>query len=207
MFMRIKSGMPVASASAVLALSLLTTGCGGGPAAHTTETGGAGTITTVGQIDDQDFAAAARKLSQSMITSVDFGPNADGSKKVIGVSRTKNDTAQMVDTDILLDQIKAPLIESGKATVTTIGGLTTEDPLASRNVQAKDFATGDGSAKLRPADYSLMTHLSQTHATADGVRQNTFYFSMTLTETTNGTVVWTKQVPITKVGSHNAFGG
>jgi penicillin-binding protein activator len=197
----------LAALAACLSTAAFTVGCGGGQAAHTIDTGSSESITTVGHIDDQDWASAANKLTNSMMSSNGlFDSNGDGSKKRLAISRIINNTREVVDTDLLIKQIRVPLLKSGKVTVTTIGGLTVEDSVAKRDTAQSDFASGDGTPVTRLPDYTLSGKLIENHTTAGDVHQSTFYFQMTLTNAKTGDSVWEDQTPITKIGSHASVG-
>jgi hypothetical protein len=170
------------------------------------ETGGPGTITSIDRIDDQDWAEAARKLTSSMLQTKDlFTTPADGGKIVLAMSRITNNTSQVVDTDLLTKQIRVTLFNTGKVTVTTIGGLTTEDPLAKQDTGLRDFTSGNGETKLRLPTYTLSGKLIENQAKAGDIRQSTFYFQMTLTDK-EGNSAWEGSTPITKIGSRNSVG-
>ena len=141
-----------------------------------------------------------------MTTEGLFAPNTDGSKKRLAVSRITNNTSEVVDTDLLVKQIRVPLLKSGKVTVTTIGGLTVEDSVAKRDTAQSDFATGEGNPVVRLPDYTLSGKLIENHVTAGDVHQSTFYFQMTLTNAKTGDSVWEDQIPITKIGTHSSVG-
>lgn len=196
----------IAAIATCLSTAAFTVGCGG-QGAHTIDTGSSEGITTVGHIDDQDWAAAANKLTNSMLSTEGlFTPNADGTKKRLAISRIINNTREVVDTDLLVKQIRVPLFKAGKVTVTTTGGLSVEDPLAKRDTAQADFGSGDGTAQVRLPDYTLSGKLIENHTSAGDVRQSTFYFQMTLTNAKTGDSVWEDQTPITKIGSHNSVG-
>ena len=187
------------------ALVAATAGCND-PGARTVETGSSETVTSIDHIDDQDWAKAANKLTTSMLGMDSlFAAKADGSKKRLGIGRVTNDTAEPVDVDLLVKQIRVTLNKSGKVVTTTTGGLATEDVLAQRNKAAVDFNKGDGTTPLRALDYSLSGKLIQTRARAGNTRQSTFYFQLTLTDP-NGDGVWEDQAPITKIGTHDSVG-
>ena len=202
MFIQLKKMLPIAALA-----GLAITGCAS-PGARTIETGSSESITTVNHIDDQDWTKAATKLTNSMMNTPGlFDANNDGSKKRIAISRIINNTSEVVDNDLLVQQIRVTLFQSGKVIFTTIGGLTVEDPLAQKNKEKSDFATGDGNPNpvaILP-DYTLSGKLIENQARAGDIRQSTFNFQMTLSNK-NGDSVWEGNQPITKIGAHNSVG-
>ncbi len=191
-----------------LSLTLGVCGCSSGTGARTIETGSSESITTVNHIDDQDWAKAATKLTNSMLSTEGlFTANNDGSKKRLAISRIINNTSEVVDTDLLVKKIRVTLFQSGKVVTTTIGGLTVEDPLAQKDKEKSDFATGDGNPNpiaILP-DYTLSGKLIENQARAGDIRQSTFSFQLSLTNK-NGDAVWEGEEPITKIGSRNSVG-
>ena len=206
MSIKVKKILPTVALS-TLSLTLGLGGCAS-TGARTIETGSSESVTTVNHIDDQDWAKAATKLTNSMMNTEGlFTSNADGSKKRMAISRFINNTSEVVDTDLLVKQVRVTLFQSGKVVTTTIGGLTVEDPLAKKNKAESDFATGDGNPNpvaIAP-DYTLSGKLIENQARAGDIRQSTFYFQMSLTNK-NGDSVWEGNEPITKIGSRNSVG-
>ncbi len=207
--MSIKNKIASRSAKIMLALGVsslaLTQGCQG-PPARTIDTGSSESITSIDHIDDQDWSKAAQKLTVSMLGTENlFVPNGDGSKKRLAISRVINNTAENIDTDLLIKQIRVTLFKAGKVVVTTTGGLTVEDPLAKKNKDVAEFEKGEVSPTVGSPDYSLSGKLIENRTKAGDIRQSTFYFQMTLTDK-NGDSVWEDQTPITKIGEHNAAG-
>jgi uncharacterized protein (TIGR02722 family) len=188
------------STSSILAGALLASSFAGGCAdthARRVETGGPETITTVDQIDDQDWAEAANKATTNMLSQPGlFAVKDDGSKHILAISRIINNTSQIVDTDLLVKQIRVTLNRSGKVITQTT------DQGSSEAADVKHFMEDKDKVQ---ADYRLSGKLIQTHANAGDVRQNTFHFQLSLTDK-DGNDIWEGDTPITKIGSHNSVG-
>jgi len=190
----------IGSSAAVLAAGFWVASLSGGcadTAAKRVETGGPQTIRTVDQIDDQDWAEAATKLTQQMLDQQDLFPSkSDGGKQILAISRIINNTSQNVDTDLLVKQIRVVLNRSGKVLTQTT------------DTQSKDVGnlTGfmDDKEKVI-ADYRLSGKMIETRAKAGDVHQSTFHFHLSLTDKA-GNDQFEGDVPITKIGSRNSVG-
>src|SRR5690348_13397726 len=101
MIQRKSNGRLIAACAAGLMLVGVGVGCTD-TSAKRIETGGSGSITTVGQIDDQDWAAAGEKLVASIVDQGKVTGNPDGTKQRMAVSRFVNNTSQNVDIDLLI---------------------------------------------------------------------------------------------------------
>ena len=99
---------------ALLALApLVWTGCSSG-GARRIDAGGRESITTVGQVDIQDFVAAAEASVGKLLLSgaLDKVPKPPA---ILAVSLVRNQTGQQFDTDLLTKKIRVKLNTSGKA--------------------------------------------------------------------------------------------
>ncbi|HEV7302116.1 MAG TPA: hypothetical protein VGN72_22455 [Tepidisphaeraceae bacterium] len=168
-------------------LVALNVGCAD-TSARRIETGGPNSITTVDQIDDQDWAEAANTLVASIVDQGEITGGPGGRKKRLAIRRFVNNTSQMVDVDLLIRQVRIGLNKTGK--VVTI----VEDAESQMN-------TGE---VLTP-DYRLEGKMIENRARAGNIKQSTFYFQMGLYNQA-GEMVWEDQVPITKAGSRNSVG-
>ena len=185
-----------------LVCSVLWTGCASG--ARRIETGGRDSITTVDQIDIQDFIAAGRAAVDKLLASgvLDQVPTPPA---VLAVSLVRNETGRQFDADLLTKQIRVRLNTSGKALTTTTLGLggTAEDPLA-KGIQAEREFLEDKKVTRTP-DFSLSGKVIETRARAGSVRQSTFSFQLSLTDR-RGLAVWEGEEAITKQGKRPAVG-
>jgi len=127
-------------------LSVLISGLAAGCASKTAyvDPKGSRLITTVDEINIQDFTQAAEDAIQSLLVSgaLDRVPNPPA---VLVISRIVNNTSQHVDTDMLTKKIRVALNQSGKALTRTtfaVGGQA-EDP------SRKAFNKNANSSKTR----------------------------------------------------------
>lgn len=184
---------------ALLALTpLVWTGCSSG-GARRIDAGGRESITTVGQVDIQDFVAAAEASVGKLIASgaLDKVPKPPA---ILAVSLVRNQTGQQFDTDLLTKKIRVKLNTSGKALTTTTVGLdgVAEDPLA-KQLQAEQQKAG-----VTP-DFTLSGKIIETRARAGDVRQSTFSFQLSLTDR-RGLALWEGEEEITKQGKRPSVG-
>ena len=112
------------------ATTLVWSGCSGG-GARRIDAGGRESVTTIGNVDIQDFVAAAEASVGKLLASgaLDKVPNPPA---ILAISSVRNQTGQQFDTDLLTKKIRVKLNTSGKALTTTTVGLdgVAEDPLA-----------------------------------------------------------------------------
>lgn len=193
----------LAAIAVLFALAAAVTGCAK-PARRISETE---SITTVGGIDIQDWNFAATELSNSLVNSGVL-ERAPRKPAVMAISRIVNNTTQHVDTDLLTKTIRETLLETGKVETTTTMGLGgyAEDPMAKGTKDAEDFYNDKSSAKPDLPDYTLSGKLIELRARAGNIRQSTFAFQLSLTDTRTGRAVWEKQKQITKQGSKSSVG-
>jgi uncharacterized protein (TIGR02722 family) len=185
------------------ALAVIATGCASG-GAKVISTGGSQSITSIDQIDIQDFIAAAESATQKLLASGAIDKVAKP-PAVLAVSLVVNNTGSQIDTDLLTRRIRVRLNESGKAKTTTTEGIGgPEDPLAKGRKQEKEFL--EDKKVLKPsADFSLSGKISETRARAGNVRQSTFTFALSLTDN-EGNAVWEGLEDITKQGKRPSVG-
>ena len=146
---------------------------------------------------------AAEKMINSLIDDlINAGKlqSADGPGKpaILAISRIVNNTAQQIDTDLLIKQIRVALNKTGKVvTSTTMGFGGPEDPLAKDAQQEKEIA-GNQRASRRP-DYTLSGKIIDDRAREGNVRESTYSFQLSLS-TPDGLAVWEDLKNITKQG-------
>jgi uncharacterized protein (TIGR02722 family) len=174
------------------------------PAKRIPETG---SITTVGQIDIQDWNTAATDLSKSMINSGVL-ENSPRKPAVLAMSRIVNNTTQQVDIDLLTKSIRQTLLGTGKIVTTTTFGSDSnvEDPMARQIKQAREQAEGKQPSIGDLPDYTLSGKLIEVRSTAGNMRQATYAFQLSLTDSRTGYAVWEGQKQITKQGSKSSVG-
>ena len=188
--------------AALILATMGVVGCGD-TSAKRIETGGTGSIRTVDQIDDQDWAEAAERMVASIIDQGIVTGNPDGTKRRLAVSRIINNSGENVDIDLLVKRITVALNKSGKVVTSTIKGATGIDDLAKSERELDQFEAGE--VKRQKLDYTLSGKLISNRAKAGNIRQSTFYFQLSLTDK-NGDAIWEDQAEITKQGSRNAVG-
>ncbi len=165
---------------------------------------GSRTVTTLGEINLQDWANAAETMVGSLRDSgaIEKSPHKPA---VMAISRIVNNTSQQVDIDMLVKKIRVALSKDGKVlTTTTIGlGGQAEDPLAKGLQQEAEFAN-DTKVTRRP-DFTLSGKIIQDYARAGSTRQYSFVFQLSLTDQ-NGLAVWEEEKTITKQGKKASVG-
>jgi len=180
--------------------------------ARRVEAGGEESVVSLNRIDIAEYRQAAGEMVQSLIES---GVLSRTERiPVIAVSRIRNNTTQQIDTDLLTKKIRVDLNRSGRAlTSTTIGlGGTAEDPLAKGEMQRKEFFNdgesseeGEAAGPARP-DYTLSGKIIEQRARAGRVREVTYVFQLSLTDTTRGVAAWEDERSFAKQGTRNAVG-
>ena len=182
--------------------------CACGTPARKINSGGTELITTVGQVDIQDFNEAATKLVQSMTTSGVFAEYSNKNKAVLGISRIINDTTDQFDTDLLVKKIRIALLNSGKVEVSTTVGLggKAEDEMAKSAKEMEEFKNGKGTEMPTMPNFTLTCKILEVRGRVGNTKQSTFAFQMSLTDTATGNTPWEDSIQISKQGSKPAIG-
>ena len=179
----------------ILAVLLVIAGCRSEQDATVIDAGGDRTITSIDQIDVQDYLRAADELVGSMFASDVFPPDARVVR--IEVSRIRDESSALqTDTELLTNQVLAQLgrSRSPRVLARTPGA---EDPLTDADLGGRSGAAA--------SDYRLSGRITDQYARAGRQRQKTFVFEMTLTDD-SGYGVWRDQRFITKAGTRNKAG-
>lgn len=175
--------------------------------AHVIDSNGPRTITTVGNINIQDYANAADTMVNSLVDSVINAGKLQapaGQPSMLAISRIVNNTSQHIDTDMLVKKIRVALNKTGKVVTTTTMGLGgAEDPLAEGLRQEKEFLADKKTT--RSPDYSLSGKIIEQREQAGGTRQSSFVFQLSLTSK-DGVAVWEEEKTITKQGRRATVG-
>jgi uncharacterized protein (TIGR02722 family) len=186
----------------LIAVAAVFTGCGTN--AHYVQTGGRESIVSIGQINDQDFIAAASSATSDLLASgvLDRVKNPPA---ILAMSRIINNTGQQIDIDLLTKKIRVGLLNSGKAVTTTTFGLDgqAEDPLAKGIQQQQEFLNDQKAAPL--PDFTLSGKIIETTAKSGDTRQSTYSFQLSLTDN-QGLAVWEGEKQITKQGTRSSVG-
>jgi hypothetical protein len=185
---------------------LLGPGCG--TPAHYVQPEGSRLVTTVGQINIQDWANAADAMVQSMIDQViNSGRLKSGDPAgpaLLAISRIQNSTGQQIDTDLLTKKIRVALSRTGKVqTYITFNLGDPEDPLA-KDLQEMESARNAAQQKRLP-DYTLSGKIIEDRAQAGKLQQSAFVFQLSLA-TRQGIAVWEEEKTIVKQGTRPSVG-
>ena len=161
-------------------------------------------VTTTG-LDVDDAVRAADVMTESMLQSRVF---SGGEPPLIEVSTFINNTETQIDPDSVLKKIRVELTNSGLARVFTPRG---HDALAAEQSARNAFRSGTSTGQnptqneLRP-DYTLSFKILDDRAKAGRIRELTYTFQMSLTETDTRIAAWEGEEVITKQGSKATVG-
>jgi uncharacterized protein (TIGR02722 family) len=164
------------------------------------------TVVSLNQINIQDWNQAADELVSDLLASGALGgPSAQPA--VMAISRIKNDTQVMVNTESLTKKIQIALNNTGRVvTTTTLGyGGKAADPMAAEAAQMEAFMTGKAVETKLP-DYTLSGTLMQDNVKAGSTRQVSYIFQLSLTSVKDGIAIWEGEKIITKQGNKPAVG-
>ena len=119
----------------------------------------------------------------------------------------RNNTQQQVDTDSLTKKIRIALNQTGKVVTTTTMGPDgkVEDAMAADAGAMSAFMAGQKQVTTLPY-YTLSGKLLEDRAKAQGVRQVTYTFQLSLTTVKDGLAVWEGEEQITKQGKQSSVG-
>ena len=181
----------------VVPAALVVAGCAGG-GARQIDPGGREVITTIEDVDIQNYLQAARQLVGSMLRSGTLTriDQQQPGPLIIELDRVENVTSERINVDLVTDLVRTEVLKSGQATF-----ITPNAPLATADRQAARELDQD----LPTADYTLSGSIANVGAQAGRTRQQTFVFTLTLSSR-DGLTMWTDQVIITKQGRRNSVG-
>ena len=164
-------------------------------------------VVSLDQPNIQDFNQAADKLVQGMMTSGVL-ERAPRKPALMGISRIVNDTSSAFDTDQLTKKVRVALLNTGKIEVTNTIGLDgkPEDPMAKGVQDMKDFESGRSNKTPDLPDYTLTAKILENRTSAGNVKQVSYIFQLSLTDTRSGRGVWEGEETITKQGAKNSVG-
>jgi uncharacterized protein (TIGR02722 family) len=156
-------------------------------------------IINASQISPQEWAQAADKLINSLLSSgvLDRAPQLPS---IMGVSRIINNTQQQVDTDSLVKKLRVALNQTGKViTTTTIGlGGKAEDPLAKEAAEYNAAMSGEKASVTMPY-WTLSGKLLEDRVVSGKNTQVTYTFQLSLTQVKTGLAQWEGEEQISKV--------
>ena len=191
--------LPLATLATTAVATLFASGCGGG-GARQIDTRGSDLITTVDEVDIQNYLQFANEMTDSMFDSRAFSRALGNNEFVLlELDQVRNDTADpYIDTALLTDGIRTNLNQSGLVRTLTPGQ---ESALAADDRAAAEF-TGQN---LQQPAYTLSGRISDVRTRAGNTRQSTFVFKLTLSDR-NGVGMWEDQRFITKQGKRATVG-
>jgi uncharacterized protein (TIGR02722 family) len=191
----------LASIFCVLSLA----GCGNPPdAAAYVDPNGPHTVVNVEKLNIQDFSMASGKLVQSLLNSGAL-ERAPQKPAILAISRIVNNTDQQFDTDMLTNNIRIALLNTGKIETTTTLGDNAQDPTAKTLADRNAFLNGQ-SPPVRNADYTLTGKVMMDKTAAGSTKQSSYIFYLALTDVRTGNAVWEDQQTITKQGRSSSIG-
>ncbi len=162
-------------------------------------------ITSIDQIDIQDFRAAASKLTRQMLDSPNYASEVQrlkaqtpgGALPIMKISKIKNDTMLKVDMrGFLVDPMEAELLKSNTV------DFFAEDSEAQSLAKMNEMRSGQGP---RLPDLVLYGTVRELTAEAGRTRQVSYVFHLKLANA-SGITVWQDENLITKQGTRNAVG-
>jgi uncharacterized protein (TIGR02722 family) len=162
------------------------------------------TVVSLNQINIQDWNQAADELVSDLLASGALeSPTSEPA--IMAISRIKNDTQVMVNTESLTKKIQIALNNTGRVvTTTTLGyGGKAADPMAAEAAQMEAFMTGKAVETKLP-DYTLSGTLLQDVVKAGSTNQVSYIFQLSLTSVKDGIAIWEGEKIITKKGSKPA---
>ena len=167
---------------------------------------GSKTVVAAGDINIQDFAAAADTFLASIKERMDKGtikPAVEGEPIILAISKIVNNTSQHIDTDQLVKKIRIELNKTGQVmTTTTLAYGEVEDPLAKETQNLREL-TGQGGQRL--PDYTLTGKIIDDYTRSGRQRQASYIFQMSLTNQ-YGLAVWEDEKIITKQTKSSSVG-
>ena len=162
-------------------------------------------ITSIDQIDIQDFRAAASTLTRQMLNDPRYASEVQrlksqtpgGGAPIMKVSKIKNDTMLKVDMrGFLVDPMEAELAKSRTV------DFFAEDAEAQSLAKMNEMRSGQGP---RLPDLVLYGTVRELTAEAGRTKQVSYIFHLKLANA-SGITIWQDDKLITKQGTHNAVG-
>jgi len=180
-----------------VAFSVVCIIAGCGTPAHYVKTGDAEQIINVGQLNIQDYPAAAHDAITNLLASGALDRVATP-PAVLYVSRIINDTGLQIDPDLLTKKISIALHNTGKAVTTTTDSTT-------KGLIEKDIFLNGSSAGRMP-DFTLSGKITDIYDRAGNTTRHTYSFQLSLNDTKTGNQVWEGETEIGKQGTRASVG-
>ncbi len=175
--------------------ALFLTGCETPTETRTVDSKGPEALNT-SAINSQDWANAADQLVNSLLSGNALN-NAPRTPAVLAIDRVINNTQMMVDTDLLIKKIRVALTQTGKVAITNTMGLGERAVVAGEAAELEEMMSGK-KQKIMVPDYTLYAKLIQQRDRNKRVTQNTYFFQMSLVQTSTGLTVWEEEKSIAK---------
>lgn len=188
-------------------LFALAAGCASRQAVYV-DPSGTHTISNVGEINLQDWNAAAEAMINSLIEKQIKpgslkGTGPDG-KSVLAISRIVNSTSIQIETDQIVKKIRVALLGTGKVvTDITAGFGGAEDPLAAEAKREQELVSTKKTGN-RP-DYTLSGKIIENRFRQGNLRESSYVFQMSLASV-DGLAVWEEEKTITKQSRRSSAG-
>ncbi|WP_104695291.1 penicillin-binding protein activator LpoB [Helicobacter salomonis] len=195
-----------------VAAGLVLAGCGGNVSYISKQDQESKKYATAG-LDYQDIEDAAKTAVASMLAS----PDVQGLSKphyVIAVSDVLNDTMQHFDTQqltqLVLQTLREHVPSKFYVTKAIAGSGGSEDAMIKkarqlRNDEEFNQETTQEKGSLQAPDLSLSGKVIQRNARVSSSKQRIDYvFILSLTSIKNGLEVWSREFPISKLGSNKS---
>ncbi len=175
--------------------ALFLTGCETASETRTVDSKGPEALNTA-EINSQDWANAADQLVNSLLSGNALN-NAPRTPAVLAIDRVINNTQLMIDTDLLIKKIRVALTQTGKIAITNTMGLGERAVVAGEAAELEEMMSGKKQKILVP-DYTLYAKLIQQRDRNKKITQNTYFFQMSLVQTSTGLTVWEEEKSIAK---------
>mgnify|MGYP002853150633 CR=1 FL=1 len=195
-----------------IALCAVLAGCGETTVVDLNNEREVAAMQNVMELEYRDWTSTADKMTKSMLAS---GAFARVKNPVIVIGEIKNDTMQRFDTDILTKKIRATLLNSGRAQVTTgfengraAEDATTYNVRATRGNDEYDASTIVGKGTLVAPNMSLSGKMLQRNLKLQSGWFSSvdtrveYYLQLTLSDVKTGLALWEDEQPIVKEGDH-----
>lgn len=192
-----------------------TAGCGSAPTVID-ETSNTNRVQSVDKITPKDWADAAALGAESLLKSnalVRYKEEENGGKKpLMMVNTIKNKTAQHINTQLLTERITETVLNSGQASITSaVAGDGSNDSASKSLLNLEDDEDFDQSTvtargNLKAPTLSLFGEIIEQQVKEGREREASFFFSMKLTNTKTGELIWKYNKEISKRKTNDLFG-
>jgi len=178
---------------------LLLSGCGTAP--HTIDPLGREAVTTLEDINIQDWQSMADRLVASLTASGKLATLPQ--PVVIAFDRIKNNTQQHTDTALLEKKLRVALSAKG-VQFTNAEGLGEKSPYSNQarrdaeNARAFEKGSSQIETQQKRAAYTIGGAMIERRARLDNDKQTTFVFQLSLNEIATGVTIWEDEQMVAK---------